>query len=50
MFNVLWYLLFGAVDILPVNHHPADQHEEEHQGGGHPLKSIINGKVGVEIQ
>ena len=44
------YLLLSSLYKLPVHHHPADQHEEEHQGGGHPLKSIINGKMWVEVE
>ena len=42
--------LLRAVHKLPVHHHPADQHEEEHQGGRHPLKRVINSKVGVEVE
>ena len=42
--------LLRAVDKLPVHHHPADQHEEEHQGGRHPLERVIDRKVGVEVE
>ena len=44
------HLLLSTLNKLPVHHHPAHQHEEEHQGGRHPLEWIINGKVRVEVE
>ena len=42
--------LLSAVEELPVHDHPADQHEEEHQGRRHPLKRVIDREVGVEVE
>ena len=42
--------LLGNFVELPVDDHPADEHEEEDEAGRHPLKLVVDGKVGVEVQ
>ena len=44
----LW--LLGNLVKLPVDDHPADEHEEEDEARRHPLKLVVDGKVGVEVQ
>ena len=42
--------LLGDLVKLPVDDHPADEHEEEDEAGRHPLELVVDGKVGVEVQ
>ena len=46
-----WHLwLLGNLVKLPVDDHPADEHEEEDEAGRHPLELVVDSKVGVEVQ
>jgi hypothetical protein len=44
----LWFL--RDLVELPVDDHPADEHEEEDETGRHPLKLVVDGEVGVEVE